>query len=384
MNKPVIFISTCEFSGDMHGEVLIREIKKKAPDAFIYGIGGSQMAAAGMELLFDPTRVSTLGFVEALKNVKKLKKVIKMAVAEWEKRRPDIVIWFDSWGFNTLLAKEAKKMGIPVVCMFSPSAWAYGRGRAVQMAERVNLLLAVFPFEADFYRQFGIKAVSVGHPLIDRVRNDVEPEEYRRRLGLVPGQKLVALLPGSRRQEISKLLEPMLGAAETISKEQQVKWVIPKAASIDRESLEAIVKSYPVDLEIKDGDAYNLLAAADGAVIASGTASLEAAILTTPAVVVYQVSKISFFIYRQLAAPQFKKEMMVASPNLILGRKVYPELLQENLTSENIAANLRLILNDPQYRQQMKADLKQVRELIGPPGVMERAAGLILDEIANS
>lgn len=384
MSKPVIFISTCEFSGDMHGEALIGAIKKKAPDAVFYGIGGAQMAKAGMESLFDPTRISTLGFIEALKNIRSLKKVIKVAVAEWKKRRPDIVIWLDSWGFNILLAKEAKKMGIPVVCMFSPSAWAYGRGRAVKMAERVDLLLAVFPFEADFYRQFGLRVASVGYPLIDRVKNDLKPEEYRSRLGLTPGQKLVALLPGSRRQEILKLLEPMLAAAATIAKEQRVKWVIPKAASIDRESLESIAGSYQVDLEIQDGDVYNLLAAADGAVIASGTATLEAALLNAPSVVIYQVSKISFFIYRKLAAPQFKKEMTVASPNLILGWKVYPELIQENLTSQNIAGYLRLILNDTQYNQQMRADLKKVRELIGPPGVMERAAGLILDEIAQS
>ena len=383
MRNPVIFVSTCEFSGDMHGEVLIREIKNKAPDTFFYGIGGARMADAGMELLFDPTRLSTLGFVEALKNIRRLKKLIKVAVDEWKRRRPDIVIWLDSWGFNILLAKEAKKMGIPVVCMFSPSAWAYGQSRAVKMAGRVSLLLAVFPFEADFYRQFGIKVVPVGYPLIDRVKNDIGPEEYRSRLGLKPGQKLVALLPGSRRQEILKLLGPMLTAATLISKGQDVKWVLPKAASIDKETLEVVVNSYAVDLEIRDGDVYNLLAAADGAVIASGTATLEAALLNTPAVVVYQVSKISFYIYRKLASPRFKKEMMVASPNLILGRKVYPELLQENLTSENIAAYLNLVLNDEQYSRQMRADLNKVRELIGPPGVMGRAAGLILDEIAK-
>ncbi len=383
MRKPVIFVSTCEFSGDMHGEALIREIRKKAPDAFFYGIGGSRMAEAGMEVLFDPTRLSTLGFIEALKNVRKLKKLIKAAVGEWKKRRPDIIIWLDSWAFNILLAKEAKKLGIPVVCMFSPSAWAYGQGRAVKMAGRISLLLAVFPFEAEFYRQFGIKVAPVGYPLIDRVKNDMAPEEYRHQLGVTSDQKLVTLLPGSRKQEILKLLGPMLEAATVIGKEQKVKWVIPKAASIDRESLEAIAHSYSVELEIRDGEVYNLLAAADGAVIASGTASLEAALLNTPSIVIYQVSKISFFIYRRLASPRFKKEMTVASPNLILGRKVYPELLQDNVSCENIAGYLRRILNDQAYNRQMRADLETVRELIGPPGVMERAAGLILKEITE-
>ncbi len=383
MRKPVIFVSTCEFSGDMHGEVLVREIRKKAPDAFFYGIGGPRMAEAGMELLFDPTKLSTLGFIEALKNVRKLKQLVKAAVAEWKKRRPDIVIWLDSWAFNIILAKEAKKLGIPVVCMFSPSAWAYGEGRAVKMADRISLLLAVFPFEAEFYQKFGIRIVSVGYPLIDQVRNELQPEEYRRRLGVTPAQKLVALLPGSRRQEILKLLGPMLEAAMLINQEQQVKWVLPKAASIDRESLETIARQYSVDLEIRDGDVYNLLAAADGAIIASGTATLEAALLNTPAIVIYQVSKISFFIYRRLASPRFKKEMMVASPNLILGHKVYPELLQENVTGANIATYLRKMLNDAEYTREIRADLKTVRELIGPPGVMERAAGLILKEMAE-
>ncbi len=383
MRKPVIFFSTCEFSGDMHGEVLLKEIRKKAPDAYFYGIGGPKMAGAGMELLFDPTCMSTLGFVEALKNIRSLKKLIKTSVAEWQKRRPDIIIWLDSWGFNMVLAKEAQKMGIPVVCMFSPSAWAYGESRAVKMAERIRLLLAVFPFEAEFYRQFGIKVVSVGYPLIDRVKNDIKPKEYRDQLGITSDQKLVALLPGSRRQEILRLLGPMLEAATILSREENIKWVIPKAASINREDLESIINQYSADLVIKDGDVYNLLAAADGAVIASGTATLEAALLSTPSIVIYQVSKMSFFIYRRLASSRFKKEMTVASPNLILDRKVYPELLQENVNGQNIVNYLKTILNDSQYNRQMRTDLKKVRELIGPPGVMERAAGLILKEIAE-
>lgn len=381
MKKPVIFVSTCEFSGDMHGEVLIKEIRKKAPEAIFYGIGGPLMAKAGLELIDDPTKQSTIGFFEALKNFTRLKRLLKTAVAEWEKRRPDLVLWLDSGGFNLLLAKEAKKRGIPVICMFSPSAWAYGEDRAVKMAARIKLLLAIFPFEAEFYRKFGVNAVSVGHPLIDRVKNDLAPEEFRLRLGVKPEQKLVGLLPGSRRQEISRLFRPMLEAAAMISREQDVKWVLPKAASLDREWLESIAREYPVDVEIRDGDVYNLLAAADGAVVASGTASLEAAILNTPTIIVYQVSKLSFFIYRMMVSERFKKQMMVGSPNIIMGRMVLPELLQENMNAANIAHHLRLVLNEPEYGQRMREDLKTMRDLIGPPGVMERAAGLILKEL---
>lgn len=381
MKRPVIFVSTCEFSGDMHGEVLIREIRKKAPDAVFYGIGGPLMAKAGMDLIDDPTKQSTIGFIEALKNFSKLKRLIKTVVDEWEKRRPDLILWLDSGGFNLLLAKEAKERGIPVICMFSPSAWAYGEDRAVKMADRIKLLLAIFPFEAEFYRKFGVNAVSVGHPLIDRVKNDLEPKEFRLLLGVKPGQKLVGLLPGSRRQEISRLLGPMLEAASIISREQDIKWVLPKAASLDRKWLETIIKQYPLEVEIRDGDVYNLLAAADGAVVASGTASLEAAILNTPTIIVYQVSKLSFFIYRMMISDRFKKQMMVGSPNIIMERMVLPELLQENMNAANIARYLRLVLNEPEYSRRMREDLRKMRELIGPPGVMERAAGLILKEI---
>ncbi|HBF36939.1 MAG TPA: lipid-A-disaccharide synthase, partial [Firmicutes bacterium] len=155
MKKPVVFLSTWEFSGDMHGAVLLMELKKLFPEALFYGIGGSKMAEAGMEVIFDPTRGSTVGFTEALKNLTKASRLIKMIKGQWKQRRPDVVIWLDSGGFNLKVAKEAKELGIPVVCMFSPSAWGYWQSRAVKLSQRVKLLLAVLPFEADFYRKFG-------------------------------------------------------------------------------------------------------------------------------------------------------------------------------------------------------------------------------------
>ncbi|HPT87931.1 MAG TPA: lipid-A-disaccharide synthase [Bacillota bacterium] len=381
--KRHIFVSTCEFSGDMHGEVLVKELQKKLPEVRFTGVGGSRMAAAGVQLLYDPTAKSTIGFWEALRNLRRLKKLIKEIVAFWEKDRPDVVIWLDSGGFNLVLAKEAKRMGIPVVCMFSPSAWAYGEDRTRKLSERVRLLLAVLPFEADFYRKFGVNVISVGHPLLDRVKSRIPPLEYRTKLGLDPERKLVALLPGSRRQEVAKLLPVML---ETVSglNDPSLQLVLPVAASIDRDWLESIISQYPVEVKVTSGEVYELMAAADAAIIASGTATLEAAIIGVPMVVIYQVSDLSYFIYKRLESPERRVRPWIGLPNLIAGASVVPEVLQKELTPENVRAALQIMLYDPEVNQRIRQDLQQVREKIGPPGVMARAAGLIADLIENS
>jgi lipid-A-disaccharide synthase len=380
MKPPLIFVSTCEFSGDMHGEALIREIERLLPEVRFYGVGGSRMQSAGMELMLDPTRSSTLGFTEALKNLGKMRRLLKDVTREWEKRRPDLFLWLDSGGLNLVLAKAAQERGIPVVCMFSPSAWAYGQDRAVKLAERVRLLLAVLPFEADFYRKFGANAVYVGHPLIDRVRNDLNPDEYRTSLGIEPDRKLIALLPGSRRQEVSRLLPVMLEAMTGLAQDQNLQIVLPVAASVDRARLEAILAQYPVSCRVTGGGVYNLMAAADAAVIASGTAALEAAIMGLPMVIVYQVSKLSYFIYKRMQAPEHKTNYpFIGLPNLVAGRPVVPEVIQENLNAANICRNVRSYLDQPEHLARVKRELQMIKEKVGPPGVMPRAAGLIAE-----
>lgn len=382
-NNPVIFVSTCEFSGDMHGEVLVNELRKILPEATFYGVGGSKMAEAGVELVYDPTCTATVGFTEVLRNLRRLKRLVREITEMWDRRRPDVMLWLDSGGFNLVLAKEAKKRQIPVVCMFSPSAWAYGEDRAVKMAQRIRLLLAVLPFEADFYRKFGVETIYVGHPLFDRVQNQIRPDEYRLKMGIKPGERLLALMPGSRRQEVANLLPLMLEAVTRLSQTPAgdhgtIKAVIPLAASINREWMESIIRPYPVSVELITDNTYDLLAATDAAIIASGTATLEAAILNTPAVVVYRISKISYLIYKMLESKEHKsKPWLVALPNLIAGRQIMPEMIQENLTVENIVKALQPLLFDEQENLKIRGELSKIRDLIGPSGVMTRAAGII-------
>jgi lipid-A-disaccharide synthase len=380
--NPTIFLSTAEFSGDMHGEALIQELKKLLPEASFYGIGGPRMAAAGMELIYDPTRRSTIGFVEVLRNLGKAKRILTAITKAWAKRRPALVIWLDSGGFNLMVAKAAKERGIPVVCIFSPSAWAYGWKRAVKLAERVELLLAVLPFEAEFYRGFGVNTVYIGHPLLDRVKPERNQEEVRHALDLVESEKLVVLMPGSRRQEIERLLGPMLTAAAAIDRDQFVKWVLPVAASLDRKWLETLIAKYPVQVKPVSGITYDVLAAADAAIIASGTATLEAAILGTPMVVAYKVSKLSVFVYKMLENKDHRgKPWRIALPNLILDRDVVPEFIQKETTPKNIYRALREILTEPERDETIRRELDEVKCLIGPPGVMERAARQCVDLI---
>jgi lipid-A-disaccharide synthase len=380
MKDPVIFVSTFEFSGEMHGEVLVREIQKILPGASFYGIGGSRLAAAGVDLMLDVISMSTLGFVEALQNLGKIRRLLKKVTGEWERRRPDLVLWLDSGGFNLILAKEAKKRGIPVVCMFSPSAWAYGQDRAVKLAERVELLLAILPFEADFYRKFGAKVLHVGHPLIDRVKNDQEPEAYKRSLGIAPDRKLIALLPGSRRQEIANLLPIMLEAVAATARNYPLRAVLPVAASIDRDWVEKIIKQYQISCTVTDGGVYNLLAAADAGVVASGTATLEAAFLQTPIVIVYQLSRLSFFIYKMLESPEHKgKPIRFGLPNIIMDQPILPELIFKNLNAANIQKHLEAYLSNPELTARVKRDLAEVKIRCGQSGVMTRAAESIAE-----
>lgn len=371
-----IFISTCEFSGDMHGERLIQALKRQLPEVYVYGVGGSRMAAAGMEIVYDPTRGSTLGFSEALKNFRRLQRLVREIAAKWDQTPPDLMIWLDSGGFNLVLAKEAKKRDIPVVCMFSPSAWAYWESRAVKLAERVRLLLAVLPFEADFYRKFGTEVRYVGHPLLDRVRPAISARAYRNNLGLKPEQKLLAILPGSRRQEVGQLLPIMLEAVSGFD-DERIQVVLPAAASIDRQWLNSLVTTASIPVQVVDGGVYDLLAAADAAVIASGTATLEAAILNTPMVICYRVSRLSYFIYRRLESPERKLRPWVGLPNLIAGRKIIPEVLQEDLTPENVRQALHPLLYDRLENARIRQELADVRLKLGPGQVMAAAAAVI-------
>lgn len=381
------FISAGEHSGDMHGAALIKAILEQDPEARIYGMGGPLMAAAGAEILHDPTAKGTIGFVEVLKNYRFFKKLLDRFEANWQTDRPDLVIWVDFGGFNLALAERARRNRIPVLCIFSPSAWAYGLKRAVRMGDCVTRLAAVLPFEADFYEKMGLQVTRVGHPLIDRVKPTCTREAFRAGLNIGETQPLVALLPGSRKQEIARLLPLLMDAVEEIIQEHpETTFVLPVASSIDKSEVKSALDSKGLtQVILTDGGAYDLMNAADLGLIASGTATLEAALLEMPMIVFYKVNNLSFRIYNILRNPEHRRtqKFRIGLPNLVAGEDVVPELVQEHCNGSSMARETLCFLNDPNLLSETRKNLKGLKERVGPPSVMTRVAS-IATELAKS
>ena len=381
------FFSAGEFSGDLHASALIRELRKQDPEAQISGMGGALMAAAGAEILFDPTAESTIGFWEAARKFFMFKSQLDEFTSYLKANRPDVVVWVDFGGFNVLLAEQAAALSIPVVCIFPPSAWAYGPGRAARLAGCVSHVASVLPFEAEFYRRYEVKVTYVGHPLVDRVKPRQNRDEWRQAQGISPTEQVILLMPGSRKQEVRGLLPLMLSAAaEVAAAREDLRFFLPVATTIDRELVRAELAKYP-GLAVTTADpseAYNLMSGADLGILASGTATLEAALLGLPIIVTYQVSKLSAFLFQAFANKEYRRQpLMVALPNLIKGRPIIPELIQDQLTVPHLVAEISDFLDQPERGAKIRAELRGIGEILGPPGVMERVATIVRGEAAH-
>ncbi len=367
-----------EASGDLHGANLVGEIREKCPNAEIFGMGGRLMQQAGVELIFDPTKLSTIGFVEALQSYRVLKRVLDQLQRIMVERKPDVVVLIDFPGFNLRFGKMAKKAKVPVVYYFSPAAWAWGKGRAKKVADFASKVVSVFPFEHELYTAAGADAEFVGHPLLDIVQVTKSKEELCQKVGLDPNMPIIGLLPGSRTQELNSLLPVMLeGAKQIAAAIPQVQFLVPMAHTVSEQLLETVDVG---DLKIKTAanETYNVMAACDLAVIACGTATLEAAILDTPLIAVYQVAKLTGHIVRRLA-----KIRHFALPNIVMGEEIVPELLQEEATADNVAkAVLDLWLN-PNSQQRMREKYAVMRSKLGEPGAVGRAARIVVDVAAT-
>ncbi|HHT49844.1 MAG TPA: lipid-A-disaccharide synthase [Firmicutes bacterium] len=381
------FFSAGEYSGDLNASSLIRELRDQDPTAQIWGMGGPLMAAAGAEILFDPTAESTIGFWEAARKYFIFKRYLNEFTSFLKENRPDVVVWVDFGGFNVLLAERAAALSIPVVCVFPPSAWAYGKGRARRLARCVTHLASVLPYEADFYRGFNVKVTYVGHPLVDRVKPRQKPEEWRATNGVSPEEKVILLMPGSRKQEVQTLLPIMLAAAAEVAAEQEgLRFMLPVAPTIEVGLIRSILASYPgLSVETKDRtETYDLMAVADLGLLASGTAALEAALLELPIIVTYRVAKVSAFLYQALMNKERRNQpLMVSLPNFIKGRIVVPELLQDELTPTRLAAEIRSFLTKPERMKTVRQELHGIGEILGPPGVMARVATIVREEAAR-
>lgn len=353
-----------EASGDGHAAELAAELRARHPELHIFGCGGEKMAAAGCELLVDARELSVMGLAEVVRHLPRLRRhwnVLKMAML---KRRPAGVVLVDFPDFNLRLAREAGRHEIPVAYFISPQVWAWRSGRVRQIRRDVTTMICIFPFEKAYYAQNGIAVAAVGHPLVERIerlRPTLPPRESR----------LVALMPGSREREVRLHLPVMLEAAMDMNRRHGCRFVLPIAPAIPAAAVQDQIPRglRPFVHVVGSADHYARLAAAELAIVASGTATVEAALLDVPMIVVYRLAALSYAIGRRIV-----KAPHVAMVNLIAGRAVVPELIQEQMTASNIATWAGRLLEGGEGRQQMLEDLAEVRRRLGESGAIGRTA----------
>jgi lipid-A-disaccharide synthase len=374
-SAPQILVVTGEASGDAHAAELVAALQARRPDFRFFGMGGSKLAARGVELLYDAREVSVMGITEVLPKIPRILQVMSGIAAAAAERRPACAILVDIPDFNLRLAARLKALGVPVAYYVSPMIWAWRRGRVKTIRKRVDRMLCILPFEEEFYRDSGVDARYVGSPVVEQVPSPESTTTFRQRLGLSLDAPTLALLPGSRMSEIRRLLPTMVSAAKQLAAERPgLQIVVPVAPTIPREEITSRFEGSGLSPRLVDGRAPEAVGASDAAIVASGTAVLEAGLMQRPLVVVYRVSLITYLVGRLML-----KVAHVALVNLLAGRRLVPELLQGDMTPERIASEIRRVWDPGTPREEMLRGLEEVRGRLGGPGAAERAAEAVLE-----
>jgi lipid-A-disaccharide synthase len=373
MNAPEILISAGEASSDMYAARLATALRART-GARLFGMGGKRMAEAGVELIADYHQVAVVGISEVLHKIPTVVGVQRKIASEAVRRRAALAILVDSPGTHLGVARRLKNNGIRVGYFIGPQVWAWRPGRVRVVKRLVERMVVIFPFEEAIYREAGVSVNFVGHPLVDVVKASMSRTEFAERHGLDAGRPIVTLLPGSRRSEIERHYPLIMEACERLSREAQtrgaIQFVLAAAPALETELFAPHAKP-GVSVTRVEGATYDALSAADCAIVASGTATVEAALLGTPMVVVYRVSPTSAFVLKRMVRSPF-----IAMVNLIAGRRVVPELIQDQFTSEAVVEEVRKLLESPAACDEMKAGLAGVRTKLGPGGAIERAADI--------
>ncbi len=377
---PHIMVVAGEASGDQHAAHLIHEIKKYRPDIQFSGLGGENLAKEGVEIFHYLTDVAVVGFVEVLRHFSFFRQVFHEFLEKAQEQRPRAVILVDYPGFNLRLAKALKKMGIKVIYYISPQVWAWKESRIRQIKKTVDKMLVFFPFEEKLYQTYNQEVECVGHPLIDAISISLPKEEFLKTVGLRPDRITIGLLPGSRLNEIQRLLPLMLETARILSqKHPPLQFLLIKAPTIPSESIASITKDYNLPLKVVERTDYNSLNACDTCLVTSGTATLETAILEKPMVVVYKTSFLTWLLAKLLI-----KIPYIGLVNVVAGRQIVPECIQFKASPPLIAKQLENIFTNELLIASMRKDLKEVKEKLGAGGASQRAAKSIIDFIENS
>ncbi len=371
-----ILLVAGEASGDVHGADLVSALKAQHARLDVFGVGGPALRASGMQTVVDSAAIAGMGLFEAADKLTALVRTYRTLTRILRTCPPDLLVLIDFPEFNLRLAKVAKQVKVPVFYYISPQVWAWRRKRVYTIAKRVDLLAAVFPFEPDFYARHGCSVEFVGHPLVGRVRPSRSRNETLRLYQLDPARRTIVLLPGSRTQEVRYLLPLLLRATTTLGDTYQ--FILALAPTLDRDHIATLIRPHSAAVRIVQGDTYNVAQAADLALVASGTATLEMALLERPMVIVYRLAPVTYALARLFVRVPF-----IGMPNLIAERQVVPELIQSAVTPERIAAEAQRLLTDARAYSVAQAGLREVRTKLGEPGAAKRAADLIFNLLAQ-
>ena len=373
----MIMLSAGEASGDLHGGTLCHELRRLAPGLRLSGMGGARMAAAGVDHVADPTAHAVVGTSEAVGRLPRLYRAYRALVRRLREERPRALVVIDFPEFNMRLARQARQAGIPVVYFIPPQVWAWRRRRLRTIARLASQVLAVFPFEPALYEEAGVPVEFVGHPLLDVVPLGLDRREARRQLSLADNRAVVGLFPGSRKEEVTRLLPPMLeGVRRLAAGGAGPRLLLGLAPSIDRGLVSSLVSAAALPgpgAEVVEGRTHEVMAAADAILIASGTATLEAALLGTPMVVCYRVSPMT-----ELTARLLIRIPWISLPNIVSGRTIVPEILQGDLSSERLAVEADRLLGNSEAATAQRRAFAELRARLGEPGVGRRAALAVL------
>jgi len=367
-----VMIVAGEASGDVHGAYLVQAMKEMMPNVSFCGVGGHKMQQAGVKLLANVSDLAVMGLVEVLGRLKSILGIMAVLKRILDADRPHLLILIDYPGFNLKLAKAAKRRGVKVLYYISPKVWAWRRGRVKTIRQTVDHMALIFPFEEDIYRKAGVPATFVGHPLLDEIEVRKTIDEIKHEFDLEADKTTVALLPGSREGEVHRILPVMVQAAKILADRfPAIQFVLPVAHTLPSGLISGIFSHAGIMIRLVTGRTHEVLTASDVAVVASGTASLETALLVKPMVIVYKVSPLTYFLGKMIVRIRH-----AGLPNIIAGRTIVPELIQKDFTPQRVADEITLILKDRQVRNRMIHDLMALKKRLGESGASRRTGRL--------
>ncbi len=364
--------SAGESSGDRHAANMFLEIKKQLPEANGFGMGSAKMEQAGIRLDFDSAGIAVIGLIEVLKHYAEIRQALNLMKSLLDSERPDLLVCVDYKEFNLKLARYAKQHGIKVLFYVSPQVWAWRPGRVVTYGKAIDMMAVIFPFETAYYEAENVPVKYVGHPSVDKVQPVRSRLDDLALFGLNIDHKIVGILPGSRVNEIKRMLPVMLDAAETLKlKFPEIQFVLPQADSISDDFLHSFLIDSDVEISVIKNQPYDVIQCCDAIMTTSGTASLEIALLKIPMVIVYKLSAITYLLGKYLINTRF-----IGLPNIIAGKGIVKELIQHEVTAESLSNEINNILSDDHYRQLMIDQLEQVKETLGEGGGSKNMADL--------